>query len=946
MNQMKKIVTVATSIFLIVLTLLIAVSCSSDRSVLRAPEILKFNDDTLTLYWSKISKARYYAVRVNGDDNETITKSNFISLEYLEPGDYEIQVKAVGDGELAKDSAWVSYSFRRYEETGLRYQLINSGSEYELVDAGSAKGDVVMEDTYRNKPVTSIATKALYGNSSITSFTVGKNVKTIGKSAFSNCTELTKVDFAEGAVTTSIGESAFQNSKKLETVKLPDSLTAVPKYLFSWCYGLKSVTLGHSVTSIGEHAFLNCKLLEGIELPDTVTVIGEYAFSECEEMKSVTLGSGVREIRDYAFFNCKSIEEIELADGLTSIGLCAFAGCEKITSVAVPDSCLTIASQAFQKCYALKDVTLGDGLTSIGSQAFYETSIYEDAEGIFCIDGWVIEAKDKELTVIDLPKGTYGIAGMAFSECKALNNIRLEGIKYINHGAFSYCESVQNAMFDDSLIDIDNYAFYDCKLLRRTVLGQSLVRIGAYAFAGCARLDNNIDAIDLPNTLTSIGSSAFKDTLAYSSVKYGVVYVDDWAVEVKDPPAMSVYANIIFDEGTRGIADYCCDNMYVSYSIEMAPSVEYIGRGAFYGVYSAQVIVLPDNLKYIGDYAFFRCSGAWFGENGHTVIPGKTEYIGRSAFYDCLSMVGLTIPGSVKTIGDYAFSGCINLGDSDLYLDEEKTQKLSGEVIILDGVESIGSRVFYKCANITEISIPDSVTSLGIRTFYLCSKLKTVTLGNGLTEIPEYTFYKCETLDYVHIPDSVETIGKYAFRGCTALEDVDFGSGVKTVGSFAFYGCEKLSSIKLPVGVERVEAFAFRGCTSALTVIIPENVISIDRHAFYGDLAATILCESQYAGEGWSKRWNSSYLPTVFGAKLSDDRTYLVSFTVGDLVNVSDAKPIAPLAREGYTFVGFATSPDNTDIAYTIQNITEAPKGTTLYTVWTETPDASDRTKG
>ena len=938
---MKKILTIVCSLLFVALILFGAVACSSKAAVLRAPDHLKLNSDTLTLSWSKISKARSYAVMIEGEQSEIVLKNNFISLEFLDPGDYEIQVKAVGDGQSVRDSEWVSYTFHRDAESGLRYNLINSGSAYELVGPGTAKGDVVMEDVYRGKPVVSIAAKALYGNSSITGFTVGKNVKTIGKSAFANCAELTTLDFAENAMTTSVGENAFQNSKKLETVKLPDSLVELPKYMFSWCYGLKSVTLGQYVTTINAHAFLNCKALQSIALPDTVTVIGEYAFSECEALQTVTLGKGVREIHDYAFFNCESMEALELADGLVSIGLCAFAGCEKIPSVVIPDSCLTLAAQAFQKCSALGDVVLGDGLTSVGAQVFEGTKIYEEAQGVFCIDGWVIEAKDKELTALELPKGIYGIASMAFYECKSLGNIRLEGIKYINHAAFAYCESIQAAIFDSSLLDIDTYAFYNCKLLRRTALGQSLVRIGAYAFAECKRLDNTSDAIDLPKTLTSIGSSAFKNTLAYDSVSYGVVYIDDWAVEVKDPPAMSVYSNIIFDEGTRGIADYCCDNMYVAVSIEMASSVEYIGKGAFYGVYMAQAILLPANLKYIGDYAFFRCAGAWFGENGHTTIPAGTEYIGRSAFYDCLAMVGLTIPGSVKTVGDYAFSGCINLGDSDLYLDEEQTQKLTGSVIIEEGVESIGSRVFYKCANITEITIPDSVTSMGIRVFYLCSKLNTVTLGSGLSEIPEYTFYKCEALQHVRVPDSVQTIEKYAFRGCTALQNVDFGAGVKTIENFAFYGCTDLLSICLPASVEHVGDFAFRGCTSAQTIVIPGSVRSIGKHAFYGDTAATILCESQYVGQDWNMRWNSSYLPTVFGAQLSEDGTYLISFAVGGLTNISDIKTMAPLAREGYTFLGFAVSFDSTDVAYTIQTMTEAPAETILYTVWEQVAEAS-----
>lgn len=921
---------------------LACVSCSQDNAILRAPENLRLNSDTLTLNWNAIDRARGYTVVIGETGKESVVKKNSVSLEYLDPGTYDIKVKANGDGQTIRDSDWVHYSFTRDVESGLKYSLINSGSEYELVDSGNASGDVVMESVYRGKPVTSIASKAFYGNSSITSITVGKNVRSIGKSAFANCVELVRLDFPEDSALTNLETNIFQNSKKLETVVLPDSLETLPQYLFSWCTALKQVTLGKNVKNISAHAFLNCDSLEYIVIPDTVSVIEEYAFSECEAMKSATLGNGIREIHDYAFFNCKALEKIELADGIESIGICAFAGCEKISSVKIPDSCRTLSPQAFQKCYALAEVVLGDGLVTVGEEAFAETKIYEDAQGIFCIDGWAIQAKDKEIKSIVLPSGVYGIAVGAFYECAAIEDVQLTGIKYINRLAFGYCKSIQTAFFDNSLIEIGDQAFYGCELLRKTVLGQSLVRIGAYAFANCKRLANTKEAIDLPNTLTSIGSSAFKNTLAYTNVTVGIVYIDDWAVDIKDPPPLSVYSDVIFDDGTRGISDYCCDNFYISHSIVIAPSVEYIGRGAFYGVYMVPIIILPDNLKYIGDYAFYTCTSAWFGENGHTSIPNKTEYIGQSAFYNCFSMVGLTIPKSVKTIGDYAFYGCKNLGDSELFLDEEKTQKLTGKVIIENGVETIGNRVFYKCENLIDIELPDSVKSLGIRTFYGCNKLKSVRFGNGLTGIPEYTLYKCEALQSVVLPSGVETIGRYAFRGCTALEKIDFGTALKDVGAFAFYGCTSMTSVKLPSGVQSIGEFAFRGCTSLETVIITESVTSIGKHAFYGDNQATILCEAQNANEAWNTRWNSSYLPTVFGAVLSEDKTYLVSFTYEGTVNVSSTKKLGVPVRDGYTFVGFATADGSTEVAYTIENVNQAPMGTTLYTVWAEDIDVSN----
>ena len=67
------------------------------------------------------------------------------------------------------------------------------------------------------------------------------------------------------------------------------------------------------------------------------------------------------------------------------------------------------------------------------------------------------------------------------------------------------------------------------------------------------------------------------------------------------------------------------------------------------------------------------------------------------------------------------------------------------EVVIEDGVTSIGAFAFYGCTGLASIDIPASVTSIGERAFY----------GTDLTS--------------VEIPASVTSIGERAFYYCTGL---------------------------------------------------------------------------------------------------------------------------------------------------------------------------------
>jgi len=65
--------------------------------------------------------------------------------------------------------------------------------------------------------VTSIGAKAFKGNKKITKATIGKNVKTIGASAFAKCTKIAQVTInAKGLK--SIGKNAFNGDKKLKKV--------------------------------------------------------------------------------------------------------------------------------------------------------------------------------------------------------------------------------------------------------------------------------------------------------------------------------------------------------------------------------------------------------------------------------------------------------------------------------------------------------------------------------------------------------------------------------------------------------------------------------------------------------------------------------------------------------------------------------------------------------
>ena len=949
---MKKIYVKIMLMLLLVLCITMLTACNDTLST---PSGLTLDVDTQTLRWNYVKGAAYYTIHISGEENEITTKANTVSLESLVPGDYEIRIKANGDGAVSKDSGWVTYHFTRTAESGLRYELINNGTAYQLVGGGLASGVVVMEEVFRGKPVIAIADKALYNNTEITSFTVGKNVKTIGEKAFAKCEAMIDITIPEGVTT--LGRYAFQSCKSLSSIELPDSITQIPAYAFAWCASITDVVLGNQITGIQEYAFSDCTALTNITyrgcssnmraaLPDTMGEIGMYAFADCRSLQELDIGN-TKSLGEGAFMNSEGLRRVDLGERLQTIGNSAFCNCLSLTAITVPDSTQSIAEKAFLSCQALDEVKLGTGLTSIGKDAFTGTSILDKADKKLVIDGWLIRYMDEDAEKLTISGDIYGIASFAAYNAKNLVQVDIKGVKYVNMAAFAYCQDLDRVVFDDTLQELGDYAFFNCPFLLSADLGESITSIGHYAFQWCAKLTN----IQIPASVTYVGTRAFRNTpicVNVDPMAGGVVYLGDWAVDYF-PSAISALLgtdiSAVVKDGTKGIASYTFSYRPIV-NISIADSVEYICKGAFYSCKTYNINI-PKSLKHLGDYAFYGCEETNFGdENFALVLPEGTNYIGRSAFYGCLNIVSATIPGTVEYIGPYAFYNCEKLGAiAGVVMPTDEVDEngdpivemiqLDGTLVLQDGVQSIGERAFQGCVGLREIAIPDSVTNLGAYAFYQCEKLEKVSIGSGVTKISRYAFYKCTALAQLEVSDRLESIGDYAFKGCENLRSLDLKS-VRSIGRYSFHGCASLETLVLPDTLTAVGDYAFRGCTAMKTVIVPENLMTIGKHAFYGLRNLTMYCRSAQAQPGWNGMYNSSHRPIFWGCKLSDDGAYVVAVTVGEntLTNPYATNGLSAPVREGYTFAGWATEQGSDTVVYTMQNMLEAAEGTVLYAVW------------
>jgi hypothetical protein len=148
-----------------------------------------------------------------------------------------------------------------------------------------------------------------------TSYTIPVSVSVIRPMAFLHwyCIGLMSIEVATDNVHYSSDDGVLFNKDKTQLIQypgdkqgvsyaIPDGVTVISPYAFTYCDNLQSITIPNSVTTIGNEAFADCNNLQSITIPNSVTTIGNGAFSSCGSLQSITVKNPIPpEIGNYAF---------------------------------------------------------------------------------------------------------------------------------------------------------------------------------------------------------------------------------------------------------------------------------------------------------------------------------------------------------------------------------------------------------------------------------------------------------------------------------------------------------------------------------------------------------------------------------------------------------------------------------------------------------------------
>lgn len=565
-------------------------------------------------------------------------------------------------------------------------------------------------------------TIALFPTGIQTAFAVAQDVEAIAPHAF-NSSRITRLTFAPSETQISIGDYAFAQCNYLTEVVISPRVKQIGNFAFYNNAILRQIALqpdtdNENALTIGDYAFSAVPAAE-ITIPERVSLIGVGAFEKCYSLTNIVFEQASEielplNIEGHAFAECSALAQIELPARLAYLGDYAFSLCVSLQNIDFTQSSLPLelGSYVFDNCHFVYEITIPSRLVSMGENVFYYNTSLEKA---------VFEELD----------------GTVYNP---------EGVS-LGQGAFIGCNELRQVTIPAHFTLIGDYAFYGCKNIFNIDFtdGDMDLTIGKYAFSACS----SIDSFVIPARTVFIDSHAFYN----SSLGSAALKMNDGGNEV-----IAYRKDLVFEDSQKELilGQSCFENTNLS-NVVIPKRVTEIGAYAFSNNPNLVLISFEE-----GALCSVIMEGA-FSNIGSAEIADSGMEFGALVGYDYFAYNEdrrVELPLNVETIGDYAFK------DTSSYTD----------IILNEGLLTIGQGAFYGCKGITFMRIPYTVTLIDDMAFYGCSSLQNV----EITSDDEYT------------------LGSYVFADCAGLTSLSLKM-VSLIGDAPAYGCNNLSMLNVDI---------------------------------------------------------------------------------------------------------------------------------------------------
>ena len=507
------------------------------------------------------------------------------------------------------------------------FDFSTDGTTATITQYKGSEEDVTIPETVKIDgtvyTVTAVGEEAFMSKGYIQSVTIPATIVSFGGKAFYNCSNLKTVHY-QGTLSQWCGitfgnEYASPCSNKgvfivggeeVTELVIPDGVTSIPAYAFSYCQNLKSVSFPSTLTTIGSKAFYMCETISAVFIPNTVTNIGTYIFYGCHtnifcEVTSALEGwasdwkyflnnaywgkNGIMEynysITDatnhtaeygpyFGTAETVSVPQTITIEGeeytVTSIASSTFMGNKNIEQVIFPEGITKIPSETFRECSNLKSFNIPASVTKIEGYAFYGCPSLETVtvaeNGNFVANDGTIYSKDGKSLVLyytrsavrefTIPSSVDSICACAFCDAKITKVIFNDNLKYIGQSSFRSCNSLSGTLtIPDGVTVIEYDAFAYC--------GYSAIHLPANLTAlESGIINGSMTSVSIPSSVTRIGTNAFWNCSGISTIELpsGLTEIESWAFGGTKLTSLSIPDGVTHI-GTNILSGYSTDNL-------------------------------------------------------------------------------------------------------------------------------------------------------------------------------------------------------------------------------------------------------------------------------------------------------------------------------------------------------------------------------------------------
>ena len=663
-----------------------------------------------------------------------------------------------GDGPADSSS---SHVYTLSTETNIIFTVIG---KLQSIAGADGKPFVTIDNLATNEYLASVD----FGN--------GVAVKSLGNSAFKNCTGLEVSDITGlGSSLDTLGNDCFEGTKGESLAFLEG--TSVKAYP-SGCFRNASLTslagMSQNLETLGDGCFEGCTGLTDdsiVRIGDTkVVAIPDGCFKGCLGLTSVTNGlDKITSIGNDAFANCTRISDISI-NNITNVGRRAFDQVGNDTSVPIRRTednipykvMVDVTGRNFNEAAAI--LGLENSLSGLPPT---ETIVNcaDDATLVWnntTAQRWEVLMDALDISLENVPNGKQfmvqggGVnnvpgAMVIWNWGDGTNSGWVNGVPpvhtYSNAGTSNYLVKVRGLVASISSAETvgpflrptgtaENPYLTGFKLPETSTLRT----IGDYSFSRCPNM-RAVNRIDAPRSAGGNGSKKKSVSLSRNAGR----------------SLASLHDYIVANRGNIEFGAYCFSYSGISDLSSFPSDVDRLSIGLFKSC--------PNITSLTGlDSGIVDMGGSCFAENTSLAtldgFPQSLTYIATNGFQDCIALTTLAAlsSSSVSSIGDYAFAGCMGL--SSLYG-------------LPNSLQWVGEGAFTGAGLSSLDGLPQGVNTISPYAFSYCPSLVTIgTYPSSLSKIDEGMFLGCKSLTTIGtVPTNVTSIGQYSFAMCGNIAD-------------------------------------------------------------------------------------------------------------------------------------------------------------------------------